>query len=492
MSARDYIQCLKENKHYRLIWIAEVVDNIGAWLNYVATLSLVESFSHGSGLALSLVILVRMLPSFVLSPLAGVIADRLNRVMTLRVTSFLSAIAAALLVFCREESQSTWFYFLLLLQFSCVSVYDPSRRAMIPVVVPGSQLPIATTIDSFAWSITGAVGAALGGIVASKLGIVVCFLLDAATYLLACVCAHQLPLHIGDPLAYRKSVLVEEEEEKEEEEEEEEEAQEASNDGNNMKTVAILSDNQTDSLLSQDGSGATRDLMAVAETSSILHASVHAWKDGLDAYKEGWDYVHHQNNKDVAALVYVKGCGSLIWGAVDILNVKISEMKSMQQLGDASTTLGIIFACVGWACFVGPIIFSAAVPPKPRPLIWSVVASFALLFIGSLLLAVATNIYGVLLATWVRSMGSAVLWVQSSLIMQLRVENELLGRVSALEMALYTLAEILSSLYGGAAFDVLHMTMNQVLWSVTLLASVITAFWTGHALFVGPKRESFD
>jgi hypothetical protein len=36
---------------------------------------------------------------------------------------------------------------------------------------------LATTIDSFAWSITGAVGASLGGLLASKLGKPTCFLI---------------------------------------------------------------------------------------------------------------------------------------------------------------------------------------------------------------------------------------------------------------------------------------------------------------------------
>lgn len=52
------------------------MDNIGAWLSYIATLSLVEEFSGGSGLALSGVVLIRFLPSLILAPVTGVVADR--------------------------------------------------------------------------------------------------------------------------------------------------------------------------------------------------------------------------------------------------------------------------------------------------------------------------------------------------------------------------------------------------------------------------------
>ncbi len=51
-----------------------------------------------------------------------------------------------------------------------------ARKALVPVLVPASQLHLAATVDSWAWSITGAVGASVGGVVASKLGKSACFL----------------------------------------------------------------------------------------------------------------------------------------------------------------------------------------------------------------------------------------------------------------------------------------------------------------------------
>lgn len=56
-------------------------------------------------------------------------------------------------------------------------------------------------------------------------------------------------------------------------------------------------------------------------------------------------------------------------------------MPSMQW-GDASVTLGLIFATVGTGCFVGPIAFNLLVPPRPPALAWGVAASFCLMFSG--------------------------------------------------------------------------------------------------------------
>ena len=64
--------------------------------------------------------------------------------------------------------------------------------------------------------------------------------------------------------------------------------------------------------------------------------------------------------------------------------------------------------------------------------------------IGYLLLVVAADIKLLLLSTAVRSAGSAVLWIYSTLMLQFAVPNELLGRVLALEMALFTVSTLAS------------------------------------------------
>ncbi len=68
--------------------------------------------------------------------------------------------------------------------------------------------------------------------------------------------------------------------------------------------------------------------------------------------------------REVGVLCLVKFSGALVWGAADVLQVKYSEMPSMQTLGDSSQTLGFVFAAVGVGCFFGPILFNIFTPPR--------------------------------------------------------------------------------------------------------------------------------
>ena len=105
-SLRAYYDLLREYRGFTIVWIGEVrpnpfrcffrfiesvahsfagsltcrctqiIDNVGNWLNYVATLSLVEQLAGGRGLLISALLIVRFLPTFLLFPIAGVVADR--------------------------------------------------------------------------------------------------------------------------------------------------------------------------------------------------------------------------------------------------------------------------------------------------------------------------------------------------------------------------------------------------------------------------------
>jgi MFS family permease len=315
-SMAAYYSCLRDNPHYRALWIADVIDNTGAWLNYVATLELMTSFSPSS-LALSAVVLIRFIPSLLLSPLAGVLADSCNRVTVLVVAALVDALAVAALATVHQASQAPLLFALLAAQFAAIALQDPSRKAIVPALVPREQLHLAATLETFSWSLTGALGAGLGGLIASRLGNATCFLMDAATYLLAAWCLHKVPRELGDPGALERRAP----------------RKRPPPGGSGVEMAAqppggaapdVALDVEAAPLLApaQPPAAAAAAAPAAAPAGGLAAAAAAACAEGVRSLREGWAYLLHRENRDVAALVLMKGCGSITWGAVDILNVK--------------------------------------------------------------------------------------------------------------------------------------------------------------------------
>ena len=77
-------------------------------------------------------------------------------------------------------------------------------------------------------------------------------------------------------------------------------------------------------------------------------------------------------------------------------------------------------------------------PGRPPHLLRSCSVSYICLLLGYLGLSIAPNVFFILGSIVVRSVGSSVLWIYSTLLLQLRVPNSLQGRIFALEMAFLT------------------------------------------------------
>src|SRR5574337_574462 len=73
-----YVELLRRNRDFRRFWLGQVVSQLGDWLDYVALVTLLLSLT-GSGTVVAMMLVARFLPTFVVSPVAGVAVDRLNR-----------------------------------------------------------------------------------------------------------------------------------------------------------------------------------------------------------------------------------------------------------------------------------------------------------------------------------------------------------------------------------------------------------------------------
>ncbi len=180
----EYAVLLRENKDYRQLWLGSVVSQLGDWFNLIASAALIANLS-GTGTAISYLFLVRFLPLFLFSPVAGVLADRYERRYVMIAADLLRAVTVLCFLFVREPGQVWLLYLLTFFQFALSAIFTPARSAVLANVVQPNQLVPANALDSLTWSTMLAFGALLGGLVAALLGIAQAFVLDALTFVIS-------------------------------------------------------------------------------------------------------------------------------------------------------------------------------------------------------------------------------------------------------------------------------------------------------------------
>ncbi|MDI9548655.1 MAG: MFS transporter [Chloroflexota bacterium] len=179
-----YVDLVRNNLEYRRLWLARVISNFGDWFNLLASAALITSLT-GAGVAVSYLFLARFLPVFVMSPFAGVLADRYERRLIMAATDVLRAVTVLCFLLIRTADQLWLLYFLTVVQFVLSSLYTPAHSALLPSIVAPRDLVTANALDSFTWSTMLALGSLFGGLAAAALGLAAAFVIDALTFLLS-------------------------------------------------------------------------------------------------------------------------------------------------------------------------------------------------------------------------------------------------------------------------------------------------------------------
>ncbi len=179
-----YLALVRGNADFRNLWYGQTVSLLGDWFNLIASAALVASLT-GSGLAVGGLFVVRMLAPFLVSPLAGVAADRFDRKKLLIVTDLVRALVVLGFLIVRSPEQIWLLYALTAVQLAMMGFFFPARNAILPDIVSSRELGAANAITSTTWSVMLALGAAIGGIVSGAWGIHAAFVIDSLTFIVS-------------------------------------------------------------------------------------------------------------------------------------------------------------------------------------------------------------------------------------------------------------------------------------------------------------------
>ena len=192
-----YRELIRRNPAFRRLWLGQVVSLLGDWFGLIASATLVARLTN-SGLAVGALFVARMLPPFLISPVAGVLADRLDRRDLLVAADVVRAVIVLGFLLVREPGDVWLLYALTATQLALSGVFFPARNALLPSLVTRAELGAANALSATTWSTMLAVGAALGGLVAGRFGVRTAFVVDAATYAVSAVILLGIP-RLGAP-----------------------------------------------------------------------------------------------------------------------------------------------------------------------------------------------------------------------------------------------------------------------------------------------------
>jgi MFS family permease len=207
-----YLEVLRSNRNFRQLWLGQVVSQLGDWFDTIALYTLLLNLT-GSGRAIGLLLVARFVPSFIVGPLSGVIADRFSRRTIMIISDIMRALVVLGFLFVRRPEQVWLVYVLTILQLVFSTFFEPAKTAVIPSIVSGRELLAANAISSATWSVMLTLGAAFGGLITGWFGTDVAFVLDSVTYLasallVASVHFPKRPVRVKSKLTFGKALGI--------------------------------------------------------------------------------------------------------------------------------------------------------------------------------------------------------------------------------------------------------------------------------------------
>ena len=179
------------NPVFAKLYAAQTINLVGDSLTWLGLALLVfELFGEKASTILSVALTLRVLAFVLLSPLAGAIADQLDRKRLMIVTHLARMVIICLLPFVTQIWQ---IYGIVLSLNIFYAFFTPTYTATIPLVTNEGECSKAIALSSATYQLLGVLGPGLAGGIAAWVGTRQVFFLDGITFLMAAILIATLP-----------------------------------------------------------------------------------------------------------------------------------------------------------------------------------------------------------------------------------------------------------------------------------------------------------
>tara|TARA_B100000579_G_scaffold434916_1_gene456953 strand:+ start:30527 stop:31753 length:1227 start_codon:yes stop_codon:yes gene_type:complete len=202
---------LFKSKEYRLFWIAAFFSNIGMWALIYGRLWLMRTLTDSEGM-LGLVSSANLMPVLLLSIFGGVVADKYNRLRILRLTRLFFCFMTFLtgvLIFLKLINPQV--LILISLVTGTLLAFDiPSRSSMIAKLVRKEYLPVAISMYSIVFGISGIIGPSLFHPIVKIIGLEGLFFIIGISYLFTFATLRKMNYKLHEPIKTKSVGIIQE------------------------------------------------------------------------------------------------------------------------------------------------------------------------------------------------------------------------------------------------------------------------------------------
>ena len=196
---RSTFRALK-HRNYRLFFTGQTISLIGTWMQQVALSWLVYHLTN-SAFLLGFLGFIGQLPAFLVSPFAGVLADRWNRhgmVIATQVFAMLQATILAVLTL--TGLISVWQLVVLSGFLGLINAFDiPTRQAFLHEMIDNREdLGNAIALNSSMFNGARLIGPSIAGVLIAAIGEGLCFLLNAFSYIAVLISLFAMKLPVRE------------------------------------------------------------------------------------------------------------------------------------------------------------------------------------------------------------------------------------------------------------------------------------------------------
>jgi len=200
---------LRHHRNYRLFFTGQLVSVAGTWMQNIALAWLVIQLSS-SALAVGTLAFCRFLPFLLLGLVAGVVVDRLDTRRLLIATQATAMVVSIVLAIVTLAGVATLpVVYALATLGGLILVFDaPGRQTLTFQMVGPRELPNAVALNSGLFNASRVIGPALAGLMIAVVGVGLCFVVNAISFLAVLVALREMRVDELTPVTRSRETRV--------------------------------------------------------------------------------------------------------------------------------------------------------------------------------------------------------------------------------------------------------------------------------------------